>query len=304
MSSAPKPQITESEGLRRSAQLMRALGASAANVWAELSPQDASLLSQTLDTLPDDPALEDEAARTLLAAPVTPGHKQPIWNQLSALPPEQLAGLLSGEHPQVIAMSLARIQSAPAARVVRHMPSLLAMDVLQRMLHMGTPHDAALQAVEASFSAKLEALGPHVATSGEATLARIFDELDEEAGKTLLSALETSEPDASARIKTLMFSFEDLATLSPAGMQTLLSRADRQTLALALKGASGPVADTIFRNMTARARDMLQDEIMSLGAVPRQEVDAARADLTRLTRTLLANGEIRSGASDAEDLVE
>ncbi|MEM9263840.1 MAG: FliG C-terminal domain-containing protein, partial [Pseudomonadota bacterium] len=103
---------------------------------------------------------------------------------------------------------------------------------------------------------------------------------------------------------TLMFGFEDLAKLPPAGIQTLLSRLERKTLMIAMVGTDNPVSTTIYKNMTNRARDVLKEEIVALGEIDEKTVDAARADMTRLARALIASGDILPGSSGAEDIVE
>lgn len=288
-------------GLVRSARLLRALGPRAAEVWAELPSGDAARLSAAMDRIEEDDRLDEDAASAFLSNPAR-DEAGGIWDRLSALRADELATLLTPEHPQVIALCLSRIGPASAARAVRHMPSLLAVNVLKRMMQADPPQRAALQAIEQSLAARLQVRG--ACTGGEQRLARIFDELDTDASRTLLSALETAEPVAGRRIRELMFTFEDLAALSPAAIQTLLSRAGRATLTMALKGSAGPVRDTLFANMTARARDVLADEMAGTGPMPRARVEAARAELVRLARDLIASGDILTGARPDEDLVE
>ncbi|HCQ71085.1 MAG TPA: flagellar motor switch protein FliG, partial [Rhodospirillaceae bacterium] len=47
----------------------------------------------------------------------------------------------------------------------------------------------------------------------------------------------------------LMFTFEDLMNLDPAGIQTLIRAVDKDKLPVALKGATEGIRDLFFSNM-------------------------------------------------------
>ena len=301
---ADKP--TFATGLSRSVSLLRALGAQAAPVWAELDQQDADKISAAMATLPAQADAGEEAASTLLQeAELEAGRTRSIWDDLSALDVAQLADLLADEHPQVIALTLSRIAPLAAARLVRQFPALLATEVLRRMLHMNQVNTAAIAAIERNFETRLAALASRQSARPDETVARIFDALSDGESDTLLRALHAAEPGMGERIRGLMLSFTDLANLSPAGLQTLLSRADRTKLTLAQKAAPAEVTAAFYANMTARAGELLREEITALGPRPRSEVEAARADLVSLTRKLMDAGEINpAGAQADEDLIE
>ena len=102
-----------------------------------------------------------------------------------------------------------------------------------------------------------------------------------------------------------MFTFDDLARLDAAGLQTLLQAGARATLVTALKGASEQTAAAFFANMTRRAGELLREEIAAQGSVRRSDVDAARHELVSLARKLIEQGDIRVGHQiEDEDLVE
>ena len=76
-------------------------------------------------------------------------------------------------------------------------------------------------------------------------------------------------------------------------------------LVTALKGAKDTTAAAFFANVTARAGDLLREEIAALGPVRRSDVEAARTDLVELARQLIGRGEIHAGkASRDDELIE
>ena len=55
-------------------------------------------------------------------------------------------------------------------------------------------------------------------------MAEIFNYFDRATESRFLAALEERNKETADRIKALMFTFEDLAKLDPAGVQTLMRR--------------------------------------------------------------------------------
>ena len=298
----------QNQGLVRSALLMRALGAKAASVWSQLSPNEAEHLSQAMQTLPEDAEGEHQAVTAYLqsmhSSPQA-GAERPcgIWGRLSAHDGAHLANLLQSESPQVIALTLSRLSSKTAADTVKALPRALATEALKRLLNLGDVHPAAAQILAASLDNRLSQAETQEHAGGHERVARIFDSLDQGSETDLLSSLEQAEPGAGEKVRALMFTFEDLATLDPASLQTILGSVDRAILTIALKGAAPQIADAFFSNVTQRAADLLREDIASIGPVRRSEIDAARAEVLTVARTLLKRGDLLQPKED-DELVE
>ena len=305
----PTPYADET-GLVRSARLMRALGASSAAVWNELDPLEAQALTKAMEALPPEDADEAEAVAEdfLREAIIVPEKRRAladnVWLKLSALDAAALAGLITNEHPQTIALIFSKLEPAASARLSKALPAPLAMDALRRLLHMKSPHANAVAATERTLIDAMADLALTLPQQGHQRVARIFDRLDSRSEKNFLAALENAEPGAGERVRALMFTFEDLASLDAGGLQTLLSTVDRDLLALALKGASEAVETAFFSNLTQRAGDVLRDEIAALGPVKRADVEAARSDVIDLARSLIQRGDISVASDKLDELVE
>lgn len=295
-------------GLLRAARLMRALGPEASGIWAELSAEEVRCLSSVMDTVGDDPLAEAEAARRFSrdvrsahlggTVPVTSGLQAgDVWAALSSLSAETLAELLRGERPAVAALILSRLSSDAAARTLRMLPTALAVETMQRLLHLGTPHAGALKALEIYLEARLPLLSLQGTRSGHERVARIFDQLDTRAESVFLAALENAEPGAGRKVRALMFTFDDLSALDAGGMQTLLAAVDRASLIIALKGARPATSAAFFANMTQRAGELLREEMAALGPLRRSEIEAARHEIVTLARQLVQRGEIRTASA-------
>ena len=75
------------------------------------------------------------------------------------------------------------------------------------------------------------------------------------------------------RIKSSMFVFEDIITLDDVSIQRILREVEAKELALALKGCSEEVAETIFKNQSKRAAASLKEDMEFLGPVRLMDVE-------------------------------
>lgn len=308
---APVPAMSQTNsGLKRSAALMRALGARANAVWATLSPQEAERLTRAMDALPDDETAEHEAAQAFLSeekktgtAPQARAERQ-AWPPVSATEMSRLSRLVEVESPQVVALILSRLPSEHSAGLVRALPRPLATEALKRLLSLGVLHPSVPDLIDRKLRDMLTLVSVEGDQAGHERVARIFDNLAGQAEDRLLNDLDQMEPGAGRRIRALMFTFDDLATLGPASLQTLLTHVDRSLLTVALKGAKAETIAAFYSNMTRRAADLLKSEIDALQDVRRSDTDQARRDITSLARTLANRGDILTTAQTDEDLVE
>ena len=131
-------------------------------------------------------------------------------------------------------------------------------------------------------------------------MADIFNSLDRGTEARFMAALEDRSKDAADRIKSLMFTFDDLQRLTPANVQILLRSVEKEKLPMALKGASDAVRELFFGNLSERAGKMLREDIEMLGPVKLRDVDEAQAGIVAMAKDLAGQGviEISEGKND------
>jgi flagellar motor switch protein FliG len=134
-------------------------------------------------------------------------------------------------------------------------------------------------------------------------MADIFNNLDRATENRFTGALEERNREAAERIKSLMFTFDDLQRLNSTAMQVLMRSVPRDRLPVALKGASAPLRELFFRNSSERAAKMLQEEIENLGPVRLRDVDEAQSTIVATAKDLAAQGEIEIGENKDDELV-
>ena len=228
-----------------------------------------------------------------------------MWDKLGNVNENVLANYLKNEYPQTVAVVLSRIKPDHAARVLALLPEAFAMEVVMRMLRMETPQPEALEGVERTlkqeFMSNLQRASrrdPHE------LMAEIFNNLDRSTENRLMSSLETASTDSATRIRSLMFTFEDLRRLDAQGIPVLLRAVEKDKLAIALKGASEALRELFLRGMSERAGRMLRDDIAALGPVRLRDVEDAQATIVALAKDLAQQGEINLSSSTQEAMVE
>ena len=119
----------------------------------------------------------------------------------------------------------------------------------------------------------------------------------------MLGELEERNKESAERIKSLMFTFDDLAQLDPASCQTLLRKVDKTKLVVALKGASEELRDFFFSNMSERGGKLLREELSEMGPVKLRDVDDAQTTIVNSAKELAASGEIMLSDDKDDELI-
>ncbi|HUZ65694.1 MAG TPA: flagellar motor switch protein FliG [Acetobacteraceae bacterium] len=227
-----------------------------------------------------------------------------MWDKLGNVNEQVLASYLKNEYPQTVAVVLSRIRPDHAARVLALLPEAFAMEVVMRMLRMESVQKDVLDGVERTLRAEfMSNLARSTRRDAHEMMAEIFNNLDRQAEARFLGALEDRNRDAAERIKKLMFTFDDLQRLTPPAMQTLLRAAEKDKLPIALKGATEPVRELFFRNLSERAAKMLREDIEALGPVKLRDVDEAQAAIVALAKDLAAQGQIEISEGKDEEML-
>lgn len=89
-----------------------------------------------------------------------------------------------------------------------------------------------------------------------------------------------------------MFVFENIISLDDRAIQRILRDVDNKDLILALKGGSEEVKNLIFRNLSKRAAQLLQEELGIMGPVRLRNVEEAQQRIVGVIRQLEAADEI------------
>ena len=134
-------------------------------------------------------------------------------------------------------------------------------------------------------------------------MAEIFNNLDRQSETRFISGLEERNRESAERIKSLMFTFDDLQRLAGPAVQTLLRSVEKDKLPIALKGASDKIKDLFFKNTVERAAKMLRDDIaLRLGPVRLRDVDEAQSSIVGVAKELAMQGQIEINSTADEEV--
>ena len=320
-------ELKKYTGLQRAAALMLALGKEhGAPIWSQLSVEEMKEMSSGIAQLGKIPAPVLEFLLTKFTSELTSktslhGSYDSIENLLEGMIPEDrvseimqdirgpsgrtmwdkltnvneslLAGYLKHEYPQTIAVILHKLSSDHAARVLAELPRDISVDVVMRMLRIDAVQKDILAQVEDTLKNEfMSNLSRSQRRDPYETMAEMFNALDRATEEEMLGALDETAPDAAARIRALMFTFEDLANLASKSIQVLVKNADKREMALALKGATEEMKQLFFSAMTERAAKLLRDDMVAMGPVRARECEEAQGALVRLAKALADKKQI------------
>ncbi|MFZ0612266.1 MAG: flagellar motor switch protein FliG [Desulfobacterales bacterium] len=222
-----------------------------------------------------------------------------------SLAPDQLLGLIKDEHPQTIAIVLVHLETAVASVILSKMPDELKAEVAIRIAGLDKVSAGMVTEINCVFEEILKNKDTSVThlTGGVERLAEILNQSDEQASQLILTEIEESAPELAAQIKQMMFVFEDLVLVDDRGFQKVLRKVETAELATALKAASQEVKTKIYHNMSARAGEMLKEEMANLGPVRMKDVSDAQQKITAIIQEMEAKGELIIGGRRGEEFV-
>jgi flagellar motor switch protein FliG len=227
-----------------------------------------------------------------------------MWDKLGNVNEQLLATYLKSEYPQTVAVVLSKIRPDHAAKVLSALPEDFAVECLNRMLRMEAVQKDILDKVEVTLRQEfMTNLARTQKRDAHEQMAEIFNSFDRQTEGRFMTALEERNRDAAEKIKSLMFTFEDLARLDSSSMQTLLRQFEKDKLALAMKGASPTLRDLFFAAMSERAGKILKDDMEAMGPVRLKDVDNAQTKLVQLAKELSDKGEILLAGGKDDELV-
>ena len=221
--------------------------------------------------------------------------------------PSELVQYLQGEHPQTVAVALSHLPAARAATVLSGLDPGLRGEVAVRIASMDRISPEFVRRMEESLRLRLGSVSSPTELThrgGVKELANILNNAERTTERAILSSLESHSTELADEVRSLMFLFEDIVGLRDRDIQEVLRTVDPASLALAVKGVSEDVRETVLRNLSDRARQTLLEETESLGAVRVREVEEAQGKIVSAIRKLDEEGKIMMRRDSEGGLVE
>ncbi len=248
-------------------------------------------------------------ARKLLAASLDPKEADRIMQQISTqvrktpfaflqkAESQNLLTFIQDEHPQTIALIVSHLPFHKASEILGGLPGPKQIEVVKRVANMEQTNPEVISEVERGLEARLSNMltQSFEKIGGVETVAEMLNLVDRTTEKGIKEGLEAEDPDLVEQIRRLMFVFEDILMVNDKGIQSVLKEIDNDELALALKTASPELRDKIFKNMSERASQLIQEDMEYMGPVRVSDVEAAQQRIVDVVRRLEDAGEIIIG---------
>jgi flagellar motor switch protein FliG len=230
-----------------------------------------------------------------------------LWTRFSALNESTIASYLKNENPQTAAAILSKVKPDVIARVLPLLEKNLLQDIVSRMIAMEPVPQDFLNHIEATLHEEFMNSAARTKTIDPLQqMADIFNKLDPDLFENLSAGLEIAMPDAIRSIKQKMFTFDDLIRIDVQAIGKIMrAGSEGNMLATALKGAKPELRDFFLSALPERARNMLSEEMRTMGPVRRRDVQDAQTALVDIAKDLAAEGAIALPVNDGdEEIVE
>jgi flagellar motor switch protein FliG len=220
--------------------------------------------------------------------------------KLEAASPDDVAGLLAQEPPQLAAAVLSMMAPTSAAEILSTLEDQHKGPIVLQMGRMKQLPASVIEDVAAALAAQLPDADANtlVTVDGVAKAAELLNGTSKTAASAILEQLESEDPDLAQIIKQAMFTFDDLARLDSKAMRTLLREVATDRLTIALRGASDEVTQAIFGGLSSRAADLIRDDLANMGHVRKADVEAARREITDAALKLEEEGKLSLGREE------
>ncbi len=218
------------------------------------------------------------------------------FTRIEQAPPDAVAVLLAREPPQMAAAILTRLEPAAAAAILTAMApdrQVVVVEHVSRLTELPAKvlEDVALALVDELPTSDASTL---VSVDGVARAAAMLNAVGTPA-VGILKDFEANDEALATRVRQAMFTFEDLRRVDGRTMREILREVPSERLVMALKGASPEVTDAVFAGLSARAAELIRDDLELLGKIRRSEVDAARREVVEVALRMESEGRVDLG---------
>ena len=246
--------------------------------------------------------LPDDQVSAILKDISGPLKERDLWARFSSINETVIANYLKGEHVQTAAAILTNVKVDVAARVLPLLGPEMMQDVLERMIRMEMVPGELMQEIEETL--KTDLMGSASESNGQDMqqhMAELLNKFDRDLFETVSPVLESRVPEEFNSIKQKMFTFDDLMKLDGMSLARVMRGVPGNTLPLALRGASKEVRDYFLDVLPARSREMLTDEMASMGPVRGRIVREAQSAMVDYAKELAEDDMITLPTDDEED---
>jgi flagellar motor switch protein FliG len=224
---------------------------------------------------------------------------------LSDMDGKTVANFLSQEHPQTIAVILAKLKPKQTSEIVGFLPQELQAEVVMRIADVDQVSPEILNEIDDVIRRELTAVGgvQRYKVGGVEKVVDMFNHFDRSREKQILDKLDVLKPPLAEVIRKHLFTFEDFVGLDDRGIQAIMREVSNDTLTLALKAATDELKEKIFRNISSRAAEVIREDLEVMGPVRLSDVEKAQSEIIKIVRKMEEEGKIFIAGRGGDDVL-
>ena len=111
---------------------------------------------------------------------------------------------------------------------------------------------------------------------GPGIAAAILERMNPENKQRILERMEESAPELAEKVEDRILNLEKLGGATSKNLQSLAQKANFHDLAIALSESSAEVREKLLSNMTARRREIVEEEMRLLGNIKPKDLTNAK----------------------------
>lgn len=211
------------------------------------------------------------------SVPVIPSSADPL-RDLQTLSVHQVAQALASEQSRTTAILLSKLPAKMTGEILSLLKpeyQSLVMKELSKEQH--APAVLVERIARATFTRAQQLPSEPPDTRDHADrVAEVLRSVAKAGRRNMLAAIEEQDPDLAKSLLTRIYRFDDIATLSKSVVQRVLGEVDSTNLTTALFGAAETVKESIFANLSKRARQTIEEEMQFMTNVSESRIQQAR----------------------------
>jgi flagellar motor switch protein FliG len=248
-------------------------------------------------------ALGKNKAESLLTELYT--SRRDMVDILGNMDSKTIANFLSREHPQTVAVILAKLNPVQTGELIGLLPKEMQAEVVLRIADVEHVSPEILEEIDEVLRKELTAMGggQRFKMGGVQKVVELFGHLDRSREKQILDKLDELNPPLAELIRKQLFTFENIFSLDDRGLQAIIREVSNDTLTLALKTCTDDLKEKIFRNISSRAAETIKDDLEVMGPVRLSDVEKAQTEIVKIASKLEEEGKIVIAGRGGDDVL-
>ncbi len=209
---------------------------------------------------------------------------------------KKLAYLVTFEKPEVAALLIDYLEPAKGAKVMAALPAEKRTPVAKSIVKMQRTSREIMQHIDEFLSKKIDYV-----SGGADQLVSMLEVMSEDERERLLNTLTEDDPEFAEKVRSRIFSFDDIVNLDDAAVQMIIQEFDAQDLGVALKTVPDEIKQKFINNMSEGAAALLKEEIEFGRNITEAQMKEKQLGIVNKIKELQRRGAIEGIAGPAGD---